>query len=397
MTYRPPLRASQPIALHRLCRAATAMFILTAAACDNEPSVLPPTPLASELQRVLDLSVAKPGVVLPGAIAYYKDSAHQPWSGAAGQGDLSSRIAMRGHDRFRAGSVLKTLLATVVLQHVESGALSLDAKLPTLLAEPVTAGFPQANQISLRMLLNHTSGIPEWVNDEVHARAASEPSRVWSADEALAIAAAQPPAFAPGTAWGYSNTNYTLVGLILDRVGGKSWRQQVRERVIDRLGLAGTTLPEPGDTTLPGDYAHGYHAAPGGILDLTAVDPSMAGAAGGHALVTTAPDLARFVDALLAGQLFTKSETLTAMTTMIDAPHESGLPHHYGLGLETFTMPNGTRVIGHSGSTAGYAVMMFRIPGQDATLITAVNTTDLFANALQIFIPALDVITGRPG
>jgi CubicO group peptidase (beta-lactamase class C family) len=81
------------------------------------------------------------------------------------------------------------------------------------------------------------------------------------------------------------------------------------------------------------------------------------------------------------------------METMVDAPDVSGLPHQYGLGLERYTFPDGVSVIGHSGSTGGYAAMMFRIPSADTTLVTAVNTQDLFVNALHVFMPSVDVVT----
>jgi D-alanyl-D-alanine carboxypeptidase len=378
----------------RIGYALAALAVVHLAACDEETAP-PNTAVEQKLQQVLDRGVTRPGVMLPGAIAHYHSPVYRPWSGAAGLGDVPARTAMGPGDRFRAGSVLKTFIATVTLQHVEEGRLSLDEKLPALLPESVTARITAADQISLRMLLGHTSGIPEWVTDEVHARVIADPGHVYSPEEAIEIASQQPPWFAPGTSWRYSNTNYTLLGLVLDRAGGKSWRAQVRERVFDRLGLAGTRLPEPGDRTMGGSYAHGYQDVDGAAVDLTAIDPSMAGASGGSALVTTAQDLGRFLEALLTGRLFAKPATLAAMTEMIEAPHESGFPHRYGLGLEEFTFPDGTRVIGHAGSTGGYATMMFRIPAHDTTLVTAVNTSDLFVNALEVFMPAVGVIGGR--
>jgi CubicO group peptidase (beta-lactamase class C family) len=97
-------------------------------------------------------------------------------------------------------------------------------------------------------------------------------------------------------------------------------------------------------------------------------------------------------EALLGGRLFKRPETLAAMTTMVDAPNESGLPHRYGLGLESYTFGE-TTVLGNSGGSAGYAVMMFQLPARGTTLVTAVNTTDMFSNALEVFVPSLDVIT----
>jgi D-alanyl-D-alanine carboxypeptidase len=256
----------------------------------------------------------------------------------------------------------------------------------------VTDRVTNADRITLRMLLSHTSGIPEWVNDEVHILVGMDPARIWSSDDALDVIADEPASFEPGSAWSYSNTNYTLVGMVLDRFGGSTWREQIRTRILEPLELSSTLLPEPGDLATPGDYARGYVDVDGTPLDLTQVDPSMAGPAGGSAMITTAQDLATFLDALLAGELFQRKATLEAMTTMIEAPHESGWPHRYGLGLESFDMPGLPTVIGHSGGSPGYAAMMFRIPERGATLVTAINTGDLFANALQVFIPAAEVV-----
>lgn len=382
----------------RMSIVAGSLALASFGACSDEPDPESPpeleAALGAGLQQVLDDAVMKEDVLLPGAIAYYRDQTQRVWSSSAGTGDMRAQTPMRSHDRIRAGSVLKTFLATVALQHVEQGRLSLDQTLPELLPQSVTDKIADSDRISLRMLLNHTSGVPDWVTDEVKVRVIADPARVWTAEEAVEIAAQVPPSFSPGTSWAYSNTNYTLVGMVLDRAGNASWREQVRERVLRRLDLQSTQLPEPGDLTVTGDYAHGYQDIDGMAMDLSVVDPSMAGAAGGHALVTTAADLARFLDALLHQELFEHAETLELMTTMIEAPHESGLPYAYGLGLESFRMPAGTTVIGHSGSTAGYTVMMFHDPERGITLVTAVNTNNLFTNALEVFIPALNVVTG---
>jgi D-alanyl-D-alanine carboxypeptidase len=382
---------------HRSALAVRALTLAGAVACGGGGS--PPARNArveAGLQQVLDRAVATTDVLLPGAITYYRDPAHAPWSGSAGLGDLQARTPIRPASRIRAGSITKTFVATVTLQHVEEGTLSLDQTLPEILPSAVTDRVANAGRITLRMLLNHTSGIPEWTTPEVHAMIARDPAHVWSTDEVLDVASRQPASFEPGTSWSYSNTNYTLVGMVLDRVGGESWRAQVRERVLARLGLSSTELPEPGDRTVTSEYAHGYEDVGSGPVELTFVDPSMAGAAGGNAMVSTVEDLARFIEALLAGRLFARPETLAEMTTMVDAPNETGFPHRYGLGLESYVL-GGTAIVGNAGGAAGYAVMMYRIPARDTTLVTAINAGDLFANALQVFIPSLDVIGAPAG
>jgi D-alanyl-D-alanine carboxypeptidase len=262
-----------------------------------------------------------------------------------------------------------------------------------MLPAAVTSRIAQADRITLRMLLNHTSGIAEWDTPDVDVRVVSDPGHVYTTDEIIDLAARQPSSFEPGTSWSYSNTNYTLVGLVLDGAGGQSWRALVRERVLKRLVLSHTFLPEPGDRTMADPYAHGYQDVSGTMVDLSAVDPSMAGAGGGHAMVTTIQDLARFLEALLGGELYARPDTLVAMTTMVEAPNESGLPHRYGLGLESYDLPGGATIVGNSGGTAGYATMMYRIPASDTTLVTSVNTSDMFANALEVYIPAVQAIT----
>jgi D-alanyl-D-alanine carboxypeptidase len=368
---------------------------MLAAACASEATGEPDPNVTASLQQVLDRAAAQTDDLLPGAISQYRHDGSAAWSGSAGIADIEARKTIAPNDRVRAGSILKTFLATVTLQHVEEGTLALDRPITELLDPETTAQIANSDRITLRMLLNHTSGIPEWATKDVDARVLADPGHIWTTDEEIALIAKQAPWFEPGTSWRYSNTDYTLVGMLLDRLGQGSWRDQVEARVLKPLQLESTSLPEPGHFEPPRDLAHGYQIANGAPVDLSNVDSSMAGAAGGHALLTTTADLSHFIDVLLDGRLFQHAETLTEMTTMIEAPDESGVPHRYGLGLESYVMPSGTEVIGHSGTTAGYAVMMFRIPAHHATLVTAVNAGNLFTNAMHVFMPSVDIIAGE--
>jgi D-alanyl-D-alanine carboxypeptidase len=389
--------------LDRRFLAACALALAGAVGCHRASTDSAPHDARVEagLQQVLDRAVATPDAFLPGAIAYYHREGYAPWSGSAGLRELQAQVAMRPENRIRAGSIVKTFVATVTLQQVEEGTLSLDQTLPELLPSTVTDRFRMApcsadvDRITLRMLLNHTSGIPNFTSAEFDARVAADPAHVWTTDELLGIAALQPVRFAPGASWEYSNTNYTLLGMVLDRVGGMSWRWQVRVRLLLPLGLTSTALPEPGDRTVTPEYAHGYALDGDAPVDLSYVDPSMAGAAGGNAMVSTVQDLARFIEALLAGRLFARPETLAAMTTMVDAPDGSGIPHRYGLGLESYAFGE-TTLVGNAGGAAGYATMMYRIAGRDTTVVTSITTGDLMANALHVLFPSVEAITAAP-
>ncbi len=165
-----------------------------------------------------------------------------------------------------------------------------------------------------------------------------------------------------------------LVGLVIEHSTGRSWRQEVTDRVIRPLGLAATVLPAPGNRSAMGPYAHGYVELNGRVLDVSSVDPSMAGAAGGHALVTTAGDLVRFLDALLAGRLFRRPETLQQMLTFAPAPDVGGQVG-YGLGIERRVAPGGVELIGHLGGAGGYYAYVGRLPHQQVTFAAAMNSS----------------------
>jgi len=346
--------------------------------------------LGRRLQQALDKAVAGSSGRIPGAILHVERLGHGSWTGTAGLGRLDPDVAIRPGDRFRAGSIAKPFVATTVLQLVEHGRFTLDAALPDVLSAEVTGRFPSAAKITVRMLLGHRSGLPDWSTPATDAAAARDPGRVWKVSEFLDLAAAQKPAFTPGARYEYSNTNYTLLGLIIEHATDRSWRQEVTERIIKPLGLKATVVPAPGNRSAMGPDAHGYLEVNNKVLDLTSVDPSMAGAAGGHALVTTVGDLVRFLDALLTGRLFQHRETLRAMLAFEPAydPAEPGQVG-YGLGLQRRVFPGGVETIDHLGGAVGYFAYVGRLPRQQVTLAAATNSS---ADPSPLLLPALRVI-----
>lgn len=306
------------------------------------------------------------------------------WAGAVGLGEIASRTPMRASDRFRAGSIMKPFVAAAVLQLAEDGTLSLDSALPDVLPEHTHGRFQDAHSITVRRLLNHTAGLPEWLGPPIRAQLMANPRRVWGVAEFLEISGAQERVLPPGARYAYSNTHYNLLGAIIEHATGVTWRDAVRERVIARAGLGETSLPEPGDAWIPGEHAHGYE----GAIDVTYVDPSMAGAAGGGALITTLADLARFWDALLAGDLLRRGETLREMLAFVDAPDVGGQVG-YGLGVQRYVLPGGLEVIGHLGSTAGYRAFGGRVRRLGVTVAMAMNTP---ADPAPVLLPALDAM-----
>ncbi|WP_457029419.1 serine hydrolase domain-containing protein [Kitasatospora sp. P5_F3] len=277
------------------------------------------------------------------------------WQGAAGKADLDSGAAARADGRFRIGSTTKTFVATVVLQLVAERKVQLDAPIERYLPGAV----PNGANITVRQILNHTSGLfsytgdprlglseeglPQWV--------ASGRWTGYRAQDLLAIANEHQPEFAPGTDWSYSNTNYIVAGLLIEKVTGRSWAQEVERRIIRPLGLRDTSMPET-STAVPGPHAKGYLMLGDTRVDVTRLNPSMAGAAG--AGISTTADLTRFNAALLGGRLLRPAE-LAEMKT--PSPQALGRGIGYGLGLYRATFPCG-EFWGHDGGIPGYSTVL---------------------------------------
>jgi D-alanyl-D-alanine carboxypeptidase len=350
-----------------------------------------PLPAASrvDLEQTLARVVAEG--VAPGVALTVARPGYAVWSGAAGVADLESGAALLPVQRFRAGSLLKTGVAVAVLQLVEAGALSLDDQLTRLVPSAMAARIPGADAITLRMLLGHTSGLSDFATPEFDVAVASDPTRVWTVDELLGHALEQGMVFPPGTGWSYANTGYILLGEVLSRTTGKPWRTVVRERVFARAKLAQSTLPEEGNPLCEG-CARGYLPTEHQLVDVTEIDPSMAGAAGGEALVTTTDDLVRLHSALGAGALFDDPATLALMLDFTDAPVPEEAQSGYGLGLARFQVGD-LELIGHLGGTAGFHGFAFTHPGTGTIASGFMNQNGDFA---AFVLPVLDALARLP-
>jgi len=320
---------------------------------------------AARIQRAMETLVASGA---PGVIVLFRDG-NQVIRLAAGYGELATRTPMRVADQFRIASLTKSFVAVVVLQLVEEGKLSLDDAVESRLPGLV----PDGRDITVRQLLNHTSGLFDYVKDQnVFRRLVSDTLREWSPQELIEVGTTHKVLFAPGRGWAYSNTGYLLLGLIVEKVTGNRLGEELRKRIFVPLGLRSTTFPTT--PQIVGPHAHGYFVmGKPPAQDVTAVTPSFVWANG--AIVSTANDVAAFYGALLGGKLLPPT-MLRAMQDTV--PAEDG--GRYGLGLMMSRVPCGT-VWGHNGEWAGFVADALNSKTGSRQSVVFVNSSSLSPQA----------------
>jgi D-alanyl-D-alanine carboxypeptidase len=268
----------------------------------------------------------------------------------AGSSRLGRQVPVPPDGAVRAGSNTKTFTAIVVLQLVAEGKVVLDAPIERYLPGVVRGDGINGAKITVRQLLQHTSGLPNYTEHIGLEDFEKVQHKFFQPHDLLAAALAHPAKFAPGTKWEYSNTNYLLAGLLIERVTERPVQEQITERVIKKAGLRHTYWPQPGDQTIQGPHPHGYTTtATGAVIDATELDPSWGGAAG--QLISTPGDLARFARLLLDGKLLPPAQ-LAEMRKTVDAPLLPGW--RYGLGLFSVPLSCGGVFWGHGGDIQGF-------------------------------------------
>jgi D-alanyl-D-alanine carboxypeptidase len=295
-------------------------------------------PYAVQLQAALD-DLRELGVV--GAQGQVSVGARETIA-RSGSAVLGSGRPMPFGGHFRIGSTTKTFVSVAVLQLVGDGRLSLDDPVERWLPGVVSGNGNDGTRVTVRHLLQQTSGLYNYTGDltalasaegyEQHRFDHFEPS------DLVALAMRHAPAFAPGTRWDYSNTNYLLAGMVVERVTGKPWAEHVRSRILRPLGMRDTSYPAD-HPALPRPYALAYHQfQPGGpLVDVTLFNATAADAAGG--MVSTTGDIARFWRGLQRGELLRPRQLAQLRQTVLADTFQEFYPGlRYGLGI--FWVPN---------------------------------------------------------
>ncbi|MEU9867151.1 serine hydrolase domain-containing protein [Actinomadura sp. NPDC048021] len=300
------------------------------------------------------------------------------WVGAAGLSELGGDTPPPVDGHVRIGSNTKTFTAVVVLKLVAEGTVGLDAPVAGYLPE-----FDLDRRITVRMLLQHTSGIfnftgeyyddgtfapgipatpagKEWVDNRFHT---------YRPEELVRLALSKPARFEPGTDWSYANTNYVLARLLIEKVTGRPVAEEMQRLVLGPLGLSGTVQPSSA-TDIPEPHAHAYYRYEEDgrpqTVDVTRHNPSWISSGGD--MISTSRDLATFISALAGGRLL-PADLLAEMCT---PESKAG----YGLGVFVQPVPGGGTVITHNGGMAGHAALMYSTPDGGTTLTATLNYVD---------------------
>ncbi|MEU4698836.1 serine hydrolase domain-containing protein [Nonomuraea dietziae] len=297
------------------------------------------------------------------------------WVGSAGVRELGESAKPPTNGHFRIGSTTKTFTATLVLQLVAEGKIELDAPVDDHLPE-----YGLDRRITARMLLQHTSGLfnftGEYYEDGTFAPGIPGLGKEWVVDnqfhtyqpeELVRLALSKPARFEPGTGWSYSNTNYVLARLLVEKVTGRAFAEEMQARILRPLGLSGTVVPDA-SPDIPEPHAHGYYryqdADQWRTADTTRFNPSWISAAGD--MISTTQDLHTFFSALNSGRLL----PAPLLAEMRKPDPTMG----YGLGVFVEDTEGGGTLLHHNGGFWGWAALMYSTPDGRKTLTASITT-----------------------
>lgn len=294
---------------------------------------------------------------LYGVTAYIRNPEFT-YSAATGLGDIKTDVPRKINDKIRIGSITKTFVATVILQLQDEGKLSIHDKLSMYYPD-----YPNSENITLKEMLDMTSGIPDYIMDPgVLNSFVYDRTHKYTPEELYEITKKMKPLFPPGKGWEYSNGNYNILGMLIEKLTGKKIQDEIDSRIIKPLGLKNTVFPVTAE--MDGQYSHGYFkdTLKKELTDVTVIDPSITWAAG--CMISDFDDLEIYVKALVEGTLISRKsqeERLTFADTKISFVK-------YGLGI--FTIDG---FIGHNGGITGYNTTMFYNPVLKTTALVSVN------------------------
>jgi D-alanyl-D-alanine carboxypeptidase len=384
--------------------AACVAVLIASCATTTEPTIAPPAtttatssaPQSAALktidpQRFQAVADAAAGqLMVPGAFVLLRTPQGQ-FNAAVGTTELGAQTPPAANTHFRIASNTKTMTAALIVLLAQDGKLKFSDPVSTYVPD-----VPNGENITVAQLLKMRSGIYGFTSDPALAAVMdSDPGKAWTPQEVLDIAFRHPPRFAPDASFEYSNTNYVLLGLIAEKAGGRPLAEQFQERLFGPVGLTQTSYPATDDTSMPAPYSHGYMyggsyyaladvpypadmqaAAEAGTLqpiDYTNQNSSYANAAGGA--ISTAEDLATWIQALVSGKVFNPDYHQQWLTSLqLEDPDDpDGQKYGYGISYQRFGQ--NAAMYYHGGELPGFNSFMGYDPDNDVALVIWTNLT----------------------
>ena len=300
----------------------------------------------------------------PGAVLSIRYEDGSTFIYAAGLADQEALTPLTSQHLFRIGSVTKTITASAVLMLYQQGLLGLDESVESIVPGLIPVF---GDQITVRMLLNHTSGLEDYVGcpyegDYFFTAIVDGPTRSWTPQELVQVALDCGPADTPGSSFLYSNTNYIILGLIIEAVSGQDYENYIQGNIFDALGMQHSLVPVA--TGFPDIFTHGYFEknSDGMLYDYSIQSPTAVWSAGN--VISTPADLLIWAEALSRGTLLTQ-DAFEQQFTLVDMGEEGGGVAMYGLGVLVAGQD-----IGHNGSVPGYQTQMFATQGMLCAVYT---------------------------
>jgi D-alanyl-D-alanine carboxypeptidase len=307
-----------------------------------------------------DLRAYGAGQPVPGVFIAVYVPGYAPYVKSVGYANLPAKRPFRLSDRFRIGSNTKTFVVTVLLQLTDEHRLSLD---DTISKFDLGIDIPNARRITIRQLCEMRSGLFEAYNTAQFNNLNITPQTRLSPQQLVQWASAHKPLFPPGARYNYSNTNYLILGMIVEKVTHDSVGNEIRKRLLQPMALNATTFPD--DSSMPAPYSHGYDAKPKGPwYDVTVdISPSITWAAG--AMISTVPDMRRWVKSYVLGTMNSKAMQRARLRCL---PTGIGKDLDFGLGIGC-----SSGWYGYTGGLPGYNTAAYYLPSRDITVIAFVN------------------------
>ncbi|KTC84498.1 serine hydrolase domain-containing protein [Legionella brunensis] len=321
-------------------------------------------PIATQLQNILAKALANS--LTPGAVLLVSSPQIGTITVTVGLADKKNHQLMQGTNNFRIASMSKTFLATTILKLVEENKLTLDAKIAHLLPDSIDINrLPNGKKVTVRQLLQMRSGIPDYVDYDAYSKLVGQMvGKKWTPQLCIEIVYNEKPHFAPDSSYEYSNTNYLLLQLIVEKLTGHSYAASIRQKILDPLHLKNTFIEIAESNVTNQLRTHGYQLEDQHLTDVTTLNDGLG--MGDSGMISTVNDLNQFIQALLKEKIILSPTSLKEMLHMKD---------DYGLGIYGEEI-SGEWAQTHNGMSSGFQGQYYYFPKEQLTIILLTNYFD---------------------